>query len=129
MGTSQIMKECNTVFIPIASVYRGIDEIHRKWPNEKLLRTRKRNLSRGAGRVEWVGRGTSDRRKVIIALGRSRNRPVLLEYWVMEGIIYLRLRDGEGNGNPLSSILAWRIPWTEEPGEPQSMGFEKVRHD
>ena len=22
---------------------------------------------------------------------------------------------GEGNGNP-SSILAWRIPWTEEPG-------------
>ena len=21
-----------------------------------------------------------------------------------------------------SSILAWRIPWTEEPGEPQSMG-------
>ena len=23
---------------------------------------------------------------------------------------------GEGNGNPLS-ILAWRIPWTEEPGE------------
>ena len=29
---------------------------------------------------------------------------------------------GEGNGNPLqySSILAWRIPWTEEPGELQS---------
>ena len=23
---------------------------------------------------------------------------------------------GEGNGYPLSSILAWRIPWTEEPG-------------
>ena len=22
-----------------------------------------------------------------------------------------------------SSILAWRIPWTEEPGGPQSMGF------
>ena len=21
-----------------------------------------------------------------------------------------------------SSVLAWRIPWTEEPGEPQSMG-------
>ena len=26
---------------------------------------------------------------------------------------------GEGNGN--LSILAWRIPWTEEPGELQSM--------
>lgn len=53
MGTSQIIKECNTVFIPIAGVYRGIDEIHRKWPNEKLLNTRKRNLSRGAGRVDF----------------------------------------------------------------------------
>ena len=27
-----------------------------------------------------------------------------------------------------SSILAWRIPWTEEPGEPQSMGLPRVRH-
>ena len=27
------------------------------------------------------------------------------------------------------SILAWRIPWTEEPGELQSMGSERVRHD
>ena len=27
-----------------------------------------------------------------------------------------------------SSILAWRIPWTEEPGEPQSMGLQRVGH-
>ena len=27
------------------------------------------------------------------------------------------------------SILAWRIPWTEEPGELQSMGSQRVRHD
>ena len=26
-----------------------------------------------------------------------------------------------------SSILAWRIPWTEEPGEPQSVGSHRVR--
>ena len=24
-----------------------------------------------------------------------------------------------------SSILSWRIPWTEEPGRPQSMGLQK----
>ena len=37
---------------------------------------------------------------------------------------------GEGNGYPLhSSILAWRIPWTEEPGGLQSMGLQGVRHD
>ena len=28
-----------------------------------------------------------------------------------------------------SSILAWRIPWTEEPGGLQPMGFHRVRHD
>ena len=28
-----------------------------------------------------------------------------------------------------SSILAWQIPWTEEPGGVQSMGLQKVGHD
>ena len=30
---------------------------------------------------------------------------------------------------PQSSILAWKIPWTEEPGRLQSMGSLTVRHD
>ena len=28
-----------------------------------------------------------------------------------------------------SSILAWKIPWTEEPGRLQYMGSQRVRHD
>ena len=28
-----------------------------------------------------------------------------------------------------SSILAWRIPWTEEPSEPQSVGLQRVGRD
>ena len=28
-----------------------------------------------------------------------------------------------------SSILAWRLPWTEEPGRLQSMGSQRVGHD
>ena len=28
-----------------------------------------------------------------------------------------------------SSTLAWKIPWTEEPGRLQSMGSKRVRHD
>ena len=44
---------------------------------------------------------------------------------------------GEGDGNlPLqwevathSSTLAWKIPWTEEPGRLQSMGSQRVGHD
>ena len=28
-----------------------------------------------------------------------------------------------------SSILIWRMPWTEEPGRLQSMGLQRVSHD
>ena len=30
---------------------------------------------------------------------------------------------------PHSSTLAWKIPWMEEPGRPQSMGSLRVGHD
>ena len=32
---------------------------------------------------------------------------------------------GEGNSN-LLSILAWKIPWTDEPGRPQTIGSQRV---
>ena len=35
---------------------------------------------------------------------------------------------GEGMATH-SNILAWRIPWTEEPGELQSRGLYRVRHN
>ena len=28
-----------------------------------------------------------------------------------------------------SSVLAWEIPWTEEPGRLHSIGSQRVRHD
>ena len=28
-----------------------------------------------------------------------------------------------------STILAWKIPWTEEPGRRQPMGSQRIRHD
>ena len=34
----------------------------------------------------------------------------------------------EGEMATHSSILAWRIPWTEEPGGLQSMASQRVRH-
>ena len=33
-----------------------------------------------------------------------------------------------GKHGTLSNILAWIIPWTEEPGGLQSMGSQRVRH-
>ena len=38
------------------------------------------------------------------------------------------LNIGEGNATHCS-ILAWKIPWTEDPGRLQSIGSQKVRHD
>ena len=35
----------------------------------------------------------------------------------------------DGKGKKHSSTLAWKIPWTEEPGRLQSMGSLRVRHD
>ena len=35
----------------------------------------------------------------------------------------------EGGMVAHSSVLAWRIPWTEEPDRVQSMGFRRVRQE
>ena len=46
------------------------------------------------------------------------------------GDISFDLEEGEEKAMaPHSSTLAWKIPWTEDPGGPQSMGLLRVRHD
>ena len=43
---------------------------------------------------------------------------------------YLGLEDPVEDGMAThSSILAWRIPWTEEPGGLQSTGLQRIGHD
>ena len=55
-----------------------------------------------------------------------KNLPAMQETWVPS----LDREDLLGKGMvPYSSILAWRIPWIEEPGRLQSMGSQRVRHD
>ena len=52
--------------------------------------------------------------------------PEILETWVQS----LGWEDPLEKGMAThSSILAWRIPWTEESGRLQSMGSQRVRHD
>ena len=51
-----------------------------------------------------------------------KNLPAVWETWVQS----LGWEDLLEKGMAIhSSILAWRIPWTEEPGGPQSMGSQK----
>ena len=56
----------------------------------------------------------------------AKRLPAIRETWVQS----------LGRGDPLekemathSSTLAWKIPWTEEPGRLQSMGSQSVGHD
>ena len=55
-----------------------------------------------------------------------KNLPVMQETW---GPSLGREEPLEKEMDTHSSILAWRIPWTEEPGRLQSMGLQRVRHD
>ena len=55
-----------------------------------------------------------------------KNLPAMRETWVLS----------LGREDPLEkemathfSTLAWKIPWTEEPGRLQSMGSQRVGHD
>ena len=57
---------------------------------------------------------------------RLKHLPAMRETWV----------ESPGQEDPLekemathSSILAWRTPWTEEPGGLQSTGLQRVRHN
>ena len=55
-----------------------------------------------------------------------KNPPAMRETWVRS----LGWEDSLEKGMAThSSILAWRIPWTEEPGGLQSMGSQRIGHD
>ena len=55
-----------------------------------------------------------------------KNLPAMQETWVQS----LGWEDPlEKEMATHSRILAWKIPWTEEPGGLQSMGSQRVKHD
>ena len=69
---------------------------------------------------------TYKKERASLVAQRIKRLPAMQETWVRS----------LGWENPLekematySSILAWRIPWTEEPGRLQSTGLQRVGHD
>ena len=55
-----------------------------------------------------------------------KNLPAVQETWVRSLSREDPLEEGMATH---SSMLAWRIPWTEEPGRLQSMGLQRAGHD
>ena len=69
-----------------------------------------------------IKKGTGD----FLAAQTVKDPPAMQETWVQS----LRWEDPLEKGVAKhSSILAQRIPWTEEPGGLQSMGLQRVRHN
>ena len=61
-----------------------------------------------------------------LVVQRIKRLPAMLETWVRS----LGWEDPlEKEMATHSSVLAWRIPWTEEPDGLQSMGSQRVEHD
>ena len=56
----------------------------------------------------------------------AKNLPAMQETWVLS----LGWEDPlEKEMATQSNVLAWKIPWTEEPGRLQSSGSQRVGHD
>ena len=67
-----------------------------------------------------------DDKRISLVAQRVKNLPAMEEVWVRS----------LGTEDPLekemathSSILAWKIPWTEKPGGLWSLGSQRVDHD
>ena len=83
----------------------------------------------GVHRVQWCAQGYPG------VLGAVRASPVVQMVKTLQTMQETQA-GSPGQDDPLeegtathSSILAWRIRWTEEPGGLQSMGLERVGHD
>ena len=61
--------------------------------------------------------------------GRSGGGTSILEVRELDSRAGVRVRVREKAMAPHSSTLAWKIPWTEEPGRLQSMGSLRDGHN
>ena len=66
----------------------------------------------------------------IIKMWRKEKKKKEIEIYIYKHIyLYTTAYVLEKAMAPHSSTLAWKIPWTEEPGRRKSMGSHRVRHD
>ena len=63
---------------------------------------------------------------VSLVVKMVKNPPAVQKTWVQSLVREDPLEKGMVTH---SSILAWRIPWTDDPGGVQSMGSQRVGHD
>ena len=76
--------------------------------------------------LEWDVISSFRGSSLILVAQTVKKPPAMSETWILS----LGWDDPLEKGIAThSSILAWRIPWTEETGRPQSMGLQRLGHD
>ena len=97
-----------------------------KWEKEKTpvysIMNEKANINNMQRIIPFVGK---KKKKRIHVVQTVKNSPAMSETWVQSVGWEHPLEKGMATH---SSILAWRTPWTEEPGGLQSMGWQRVGH-
>ena len=82
----------------------------------------------GIGRLTYIHYGASQ--VALVGKNPPANAGDIRDSRIEPGVQSLDQEDPLREGIAThSSILAWRIPWTEEPGRLQSMGSQRVRHN
>ena len=71
-------------------------------------------------------KGRESRFRASLMAQTMKNSPTMWETWVRSLSWEDPLEEGMAT---LSSILAWKVPWTEEPGGLQSMQLQRIRPD
>ena len=66
---------------------------------------------------------------LFITISQGRKEQMVQKLVALFSLYYLLAYNMEKAMAPHSSTLAWKIPWTEEPGRLRSMGSHRVGHD
>ena len=79
---------------------------------------------RGQQRMRWLDGITDSMGMSLCGL-----RELMKDREAWRAVVHGGHKESDMTVAPHSSTLAWKIPWTEEPGRLQSMGSLRVRHD
>ena len=85
-------------------------------------------MKQKTGKRKNMKEGLRNTRASLVAY-TLKNLPEMQETWVQSLAQEDALKKGITEKGNHSSILAWKTPWTEEPGGLQSMGSQRVRHN
>ena len=100
-----------------------IESISPKVRNKTRVPTFTATIQHSSGSFDH---SNQSRKRNTLVVQMVRNLPAMRETWVWPLDWEDHLEEGMATH---FSTLAWRIPWTEEPGGLQSTGSQRVRHD